>query len=65
MLTEIAEADGKFDEREEMAIERIVAALDQEVSTYSSIKRAAAVPVAGIASAAGWVRGKYGGSSTE
>lgn len=63
LLTEIAEADGKLDEREEMAIERIVAALDQEISTYSSIKRAAAVPVAGITSAAEWVRGKILGSS--
>ncbi|MCE8531535.1 TerB family tellurite resistance protein [Ruegeria pomeroyi] len=63
LLTEIAEADGKLDEREEMAIERIVAALDQEVSTYSAIKRAAYVPVSGVTSAAHWLRGKIGGKS--
>ena len=65
LLIEIAEADGKIDEREEMAIERILAALDLEISTYSSIKRAAAAPVAGITSAAGWVRGKFGGRPRE
>lgn len=65
LLTEIAEADGKFDEREEMAIERIIAALDQEISTYSSIKRAAVMPLAGITSATSWVRGKLSGNSDE
>ncbi|SPJ28245.1 TerB family tellurite resistance protein [Falsiruegeria mediterranea] len=63
LLTEIAEADGKLDEREEMAIERIVAALDQENSTYSAIKRAANVPIASITSATVWVRGKLGGGN--
>ena len=58
LLTEIAEADGKLDEREEMAIERIIAALEQENSTYSSIKRAASLPISGISSAAGWIKGK-------
>ena len=65
LLTEIAEADGKLDEREEMAIERIVAALDHEKSTYSSIKRAAAMPGAGITSITNWVRGKLSGNSDE
>lgn len=58
LLTEIAEADGKLDEREEMAIERIVAALAQENSTFSRIKRTTTMPMTGITSAAGWVRGK-------
>jgi uncharacterized tellurite resistance protein B-like protein len=65
LLTEIAEADGKLDEREEMAIERIIAALDQEISTYSSIKRAAVMPLAGLTSATSWVRGKLSGNSDE
>lgn len=66
LLTEIAEADGKIDEREEMAIERIIAALEQENSTYSSIKRVAAVPITGLSSATGWVRGKlFQGVSSE
>lgn len=60
LLTEISEADGKLDEREEMAIERIVAALNHENSTYSSIKRAASAPVRGVASIAGWAQGKLG-----
>lgn len=58
LLPEIAEADGKLDKREEMAIERIIAVLEQENSTYSSIKRAASLPITGISSAAGWIKGK-------
>lgn len=65
LLTEIAEADGKLDEREEMAIERIINALDHEISTYNSIKRAALMPLAGITSATSWVRGKINGNSDE
>ena len=65
LLTEIAEADGKLDEREEMAIERIINALDHEISTYNSIKRAALMPIAGITSATSWVRGKINGNSDE
>lgn len=58
LLTEIAEADGRIDEREEMAIERIVRALDQEISAYSSVKRTINAPVKGVQSAVGWVSGK-------
>ena len=65
LLTEIAEADGKLDEREEMAIERIITALDHEISTYNSFKRAALMPIAGITSATSWVRGKINGNSDE
>lgn len=65
LLTEIAEADGKLDEREEMAIERIITALDHEISTYNSIKRATLMPIAGITSATSWVRGKLSGNSDE
>lgn len=62
LLTEIAEADGKIDEREDMAIERILAALEQETSTISAIKRAAALPVSGITSVSNWVSGKLRGT---
>jgi uncharacterized tellurite resistance protein B-like protein len=58
LLTEISEADGSIDEREEMAIERIVGALDQEISTYRSVKRTIEAPVQGVRSAAGWASGK-------
>lgn len=57
LLTEISEADGKLDEREEMAIERIVGALDQEASTYNSVKRTLKAPVQGLGSAVGWASG--------
>lgn len=58
LLTEISEADGRIDEREEMAIERIVGALDQEISTYSSVKRTINAPVQGVRSAVGWASDK-------
>jgi len=65
LLTEISEADGRVDEREEMAIEKIVGALHQEVSTYSSVKRAINAPVTGVRSALGRFTGRLGGGSKE
>ncbi len=58
LLTEISEADGVVDEREEMAIDRIVGAVNQEVSAYNSVKRTLKAPGKGVRSAAGWVSGK-------
>ncbi len=58
LLTEIAEADGKIDEREEMAVERITSALEQRNPTFDSIKRALTGSKLGITNAAGVFRKK-------
>lgn len=58
LLTEIAEADGRVDEREELAIEKIVGALRQEVSPRSAFKRAIRTPVDTARSAGDWVKSK-------
>lgn len=60
LLEEIATADGTIDEREEMAIERIVASLREQNSMISSVKRTAAAPVAGVSNTAGWLARKVG-----
>lgn len=58
LLQEIAEADGSIEESEEMAIERIIASLEEQNSYLSSFKRAAAAPISGATSAASWVANK-------
>ncbi|MBV0892045.1 TerB family tellurite resistance protein [Paracoccus sp. Z118] len=62
MLHEIASADGKLDEREEMAIERIVSSLEQQNSLAASLSRTTAGAVSSASSAAGWLGGKLKGS---
>ncbi|WP_449044573.1 TerB family tellurite resistance protein [Paracoccus versutus] len=60
LLLEIAHADGKLDEREDMAIERILRALDEQNSVRASIGRAASGTVAAASSAAGWIGSRFG-----
>ncbi|SIQ26060.1 Tellurite resistance protein TerB [Paracoccus thiocyanatus] len=60
LLHEIAQADGKLDEREDMAIERILRALDEQNSIRASVGRAASGTVAAASSAAGWIGSKFG-----
>ncbi len=60
LLAEVAEADGSMDEREEMAIERILQALQQENSLYASAGRAASRAAGTAASAAGWIGSRLG-----
>ncbi|MDK8872181.1 TerB family tellurite resistance protein [Paracoccus sp. SSJ] len=60
LLHEIAQADGKLDEREDMAIERILRALDEQNSIRASIGRAASGTVAAASSAAGWIGSRFG-----
>lgn len=62
LLLEIAEADGKLDEREEMAIERIISSLNHEISSYNSLKRAAAAPAVKFSSVTTWVKRKVAGN---
>lgn len=52
LLTEIAEADGYLDEREEMAIERITNALHEQNSIISSTARTISSAASGTVSAA-------------
>ncbi|NIZ61969.1 hypothetical protein DL239_13390 [Sedimentitalea sp. CY04] len=59
LLEEIAAADGILDEREEMAIEKILNSLREQNSTLSSLKRTITSPVKGASSALGWVAGKF------
>lgn len=60
LLLGIARADGKVDEREEMAIERILRALDEQNSVRASVGRAASGTAAAAASAAGWIGSRFG-----
>lgn len=62
LLTEVAEADGKLDEREEMAIERVIRSLDDQNSMVASLSRAARGTGAAISSATGWLGSKFGRS---
>ena len=52
LLTEIAEADGYLDEREEMAIERIESALRERNSLISSTGRAISKAATGVGNTA-------------
>lgn len=63
LLMEVAEADGKLDEREEMAIERITRSLDEQNSTIASLSRAASEVGTAVSSAAGWIGSKFGRST--
>lgn len=58
MLTEIAEADGRVDEREEMAIERVTQAFASKSSVFSSAGNLVADSAASVGSFAGRIFGK-------
>lgn len=58
LLTEVAEADGKLDEREEMAIERVIRSLDEQNSIVANLSRAARGAGAAVSSATGWIGSK-------
>lgn len=60
LLTEVAEADGRLDEREEMAIDRVIRSLDEQNSTVASLSRAARGAGAAVSSATGWIGSKLG-----
>lgn len=60
LLTAIAEADGKIDEREELAIDKIAQILDQEASVLTSVGEVAAAP----AKAGGWIARKIFGNKS-
>lgn len=55
LLTEVAEADGRLDEREEMAIERVIRSLDEQNSAIASLSPAAKGAGAAVSSATGWI----------
>ncbi|MFK5980707.1 MAG: TerB family tellurite resistance protein [Rhizobiaceae bacterium] len=57
LLTAIAEIDGKFDEREELAIDKIEQILDQEASVMTTVGELAAAP----AKTGGWIARKIFG----
>lgn len=60
LLTEVAEADGKLDEREEMVIERIPRSLDEQNSIMANLSRAAKGAGNATSSAVEWVGGMFG-----
>ncbi len=59
-LHEVAEADGQFDESEELAIEKIVASFAATNSTAATTKRALYAPIEAATSATGWAATKLG-----
>lgn len=59
-LHEVAEADGQFDESEELAIEKIVYSFAATNSTAAATKRALYAPIEAATSATGWVATKLG-----
>ncbi|MFN8684223.1 TerB family tellurite resistance protein [Paracoccus sp. P2] len=60
LLTEVAEADGRLDEREEMAIDRVIRSLDEQNSVVASLSRVAKRTSAAVSSATGWIGSKLG-----
>jgi uncharacterized tellurite resistance protein B-like protein len=60
LLTAIAEADGKIDEREELVIDKIAQILDKEVSVMKSLEEVVAIP----AKTRSWIAGKVFGSKS-
>lgn len=63
LLTEVAEADGKLDEREDMAIERVIRSLDEQNSIIASLSRTAKGAGAVVSSATGRIRSRFGRST--
>ncbi|MCP4825624.1 MAG: hypothetical protein GY892_16150, partial [Shimia sp.] len=59
-LHEVAEADGQFDESEELAIEKIVSSFAATNSTAAVTKRALYAPIEAATSATGWAATKLG-----
>jgi uncharacterized tellurite resistance protein B-like protein len=60
LLTAIAESDGKIDEREELAIDKIVQILDKEASVMTTVGEVAAAP----AKTGSWIAEKVFGSKS-
>ena len=59
-LHEVAEADGQFDESEELAVEKIVSSFAATNSTAAATKRALYAPIEAATSATGWAATKLG-----
>ncbi|WP_245231190.1 TerB family tellurite resistance protein [Parasedimentitalea huanghaiensis] len=59
-LHEVAEADGRIDESEELAIEKIVSSFAATNSTTAATKRVLYAPIEAVTSATGWAATKFG-----
>lgn len=62
LITQVAEADGRMDEREELAIDKVTQLLDQEASVLTSVTEAVPTPgdvIAAPVKAGKWLAGKF------